>query len=99
MTIDELIENQICPPWIMKSKPILGRCVPSITEEEYNDSDINKDTVYDSDVTANKHETGDINKDNAYDSDATPDKLNFVDHSADILKHSKDAYGVSDGYK
>ena len=45
MPIDELIENQICPPWIMKSKPILGRCVPSITEEEYNDSDINKDTV------------------------------------------------------
>ena len=45
MTIDELIENQICPPWIMKSKPILGRCVPSITEEEYKDSDINKDTV------------------------------------------------------
>ena len=44
--IDELIKNQICPPWIMKSKPILGRCVPSITEEEFDDSDISdKETV------------------------------------------------------
>jgi hypothetical protein len=49
-------------------------------------------------VTANKHETGGINKDIAYDTDATLDKLNFVDHSADILKHSNDVYGVSDGY-
>ena len=30
----------------MKSKPILGRCVPSITEEEFNDSDISdKETI------------------------------------------------------
>lgn len=55
--------------------------------------------MYDSDVTANKIEKGDINKDNAYDSDATLDKLNFVDHSADILKHSTAGYGQGSSFK
>ena len=45
MSINEAKEKQICPEWIMKSKSILGRCVPSITEEELNDSDIDEGKI------------------------------------------------------
>ena len=49
MGINEAIEKQICPEWIMKSKSILGRCVPSITEEDLKNS-----TIDDSKVTWDK---------------------------------------------
>ena len=45
MNIDEAKKKQICPEWIMKSKSILGRCVPSITKEEFENSTIPKSKV------------------------------------------------------
>ena len=45
MSINEAKEKQVCPEWIMQSKSILGRCVPSITEEELNDSDIDEGKI------------------------------------------------------
>ena len=45
MNIQEAINKQICPEWIMKSKSILGRCVPSITEDELNNSTIDENVV------------------------------------------------------
>ena len=42
--IDEAIRDQVCPQWIMESKSILGRCVPSITEAEFTNSDIGTGT-------------------------------------------------------
>ena len=45
MSIDETINKTICPEWIMKSKSILGRCVPSITEDELNNSTIDEEVV------------------------------------------------------
>ena len=45
MDIQEAINKQICPEWIMKSKSILGRCVPSITEDELNNSTIDEEVV------------------------------------------------------
>ena len=45
MDIDEAIRKQICPEWIMKSKSILGRCVPSITEEDLKNSTIDEKEV------------------------------------------------------
>ena len=40
MDPEDAIRDQVCPEWIMKSKPIIGRCVPSITSEEFEESDI-----------------------------------------------------------
>ena len=40
MDINDAINKQICPEWIIGSKPILGRCVPSITQKDFNESDI-----------------------------------------------------------
>ena len=45
MSINDTIDKQICPEWIMKSKSILGRCVPSITEDELIDSTIDENVV------------------------------------------------------
>ena len=28
----ELTRRQICPPWIIESKPLIGRCIPSANE-------------------------------------------------------------------
>ena len=39
----DAINQQICPEWIMKSKSVLGRCVPSITEDEFDESNIAED--------------------------------------------------------
>ena len=44
MDVDDAIKNQVCPQWIMKSKPILGRCVPSINSTEFDNSDIDTGT-------------------------------------------------------
>ena len=33
----EAIEQQVCPKWIMESQEILGRCVPSITEAQFDE--------------------------------------------------------------
>ena len=41
MSVEDLTKNQICPKWILGSKNVLGRCVPSITEEDLDNSDIN----------------------------------------------------------
>ena len=46
MSINDTINKQICPEWIMKSKSILGRCVPSITEDELNDSNIDEEVSW-----------------------------------------------------
>ena len=46
MSINDTIDKQICPEWIMKSKSILGRCVPSITEDELNDSNIDEEVSW-----------------------------------------------------
>ena len=44
MSVDEAIKQQVCPEWIMESKSVLGRCVPSINQTEFNDSHIEDDT-------------------------------------------------------
>ena len=42
--IEEAIRDQVCPQWIMESKSILGRCVPSINETVFTNSDIGSGT-------------------------------------------------------
>jgi len=39
----ELINSENCPPYVLKSKPFLGRCVPDIGGEESNNKTISKD--------------------------------------------------------
>ena len=40
MEIKDLKEKLICPPWIVQSKAMLGRCIPSITEVAFNNTDV-----------------------------------------------------------
>ncbi len=46
-TMKWLIENNICPPWLVTSAPFLKRCLPSIVSDPADDSntDIKNDTV------------------------------------------------------
>ena len=45
MGVEEAIRDQVCPQWIMKSQPIIGRCVPSINSTEFAESDIDIESV------------------------------------------------------
>ena len=40
MSIEDLRNNLICPEWIVHSREMLGRCIPSITEAFFNSSEI-----------------------------------------------------------
>ena len=47
ITLDELIEDGICPPYLVPSKPYLKRCLPSIVEPPPDSSgnDLTNETV------------------------------------------------------
>ena len=40
MKIQVAIDNQVCPKWLIQSKAMLGRCIPSINEDTFKNSNI-----------------------------------------------------------
>ena len=52
LTVVSLIEGLRCPAWIVTSRPILGRCIPSFTKGR-NDEDVKEDSkIFDGDETS-----------------------------------------------
>lgn len=56
VTYQYLIANQICPPWYIKSGPVLGRCMPFVPDN-MSDNDTIIDIFDGDDVTHDKNST------------------------------------------
>ena len=48
MSVTDLKDKKICPEWIVQSQAMLGRCIPSITQGVFNNSDIEGEITWDS---------------------------------------------------